>query len=294
MEKFIQENQLGEISKTMSFKNITSIGCGGKIKTAYFPKDIASLCKVIKKCNENQMPYLIVGNGTNILALDKEYEELVIILNKLPYDYKVEDGKIVCSAFYPSPKIAQELCNKQIKTLAFLAGVPGLIGGAVKQNSGAYKEEISDYILSVKVIDEKGEIKEYQAEDLKYAYRKSIFHENREIIIEASFKVEYDENIKNQNEIRKLKRKESQPLNTKNMGSIFKNPGLCFAWEVIDKLGLRGYRINDAAVSMKHANFIINLNHAKSQDVLDLIELIKKNSYYQFGLLLETEINILK
>lgn len=277
----------------MSFKDITSIGCGGKIKYLYLPNSIESLAKVFKMLNEENYLYEIVGNGTNILASDEDYDGVVINTKSLAYSYEIYSDTLVCNAFYPSKKLAYELGKLNIGDLSFLAGIPGLVGGAVKQNSGAYGEEVKDYLLEIKYIDHQGNIRVKTKDEMLFDYRYSIFKDISGIIIEATFKIR--QNIETMSKIKERlkKRKETQPINSKNMGSIFKNPGICKAWEIIDKLGLRGTRINDAAVSIKHANFIINLGDAKSQDVLDLIKIIQRRSEKELGVVLECEINLI-
>ena len=178
----------------------------------------------------------------------------------------------------------------EIGDLSFLGGIPGLLGGAIFNNCGAYNQEISSNLIDISYINSNGLIVNISNKECGFGYRKSIFHYIDGIIISARFKIKRIDT----KEILEKRRKErllSQPLDTKNMGSIFKNNPLIPAWKIIDSLGLRGFRIGDAAVSSKHANFIINMGNASSLDVYNLIDLIKKRSENEFGIKLISEVS---
>ncbi len=288
---YVTNNNLGKTSDNLSFKELTTIGCGGHIKLAYYPKDIEALAKAYKFICDNNLKYLILGNGSNVLASDYEYDGIVIILKGLNNNIEIFDDYIICSAFYPTIKLAYRLAELELGDLSYMGGIPGLLGGAIYNNSGAYNKNINNDIISVKYINTNGEIVEIDNDMCDFEYRKSIFHKIKGIIVEAKIKV----NKMQTKEIlakRKKQRAESQPLNNKSMGSIFKNNPLIPSWRVIDALHLRGFKIGDAAVSMKHTNFIINLGNAKACDILSLIELIETRSRLEFGIILKKEICI--
>lgn len=291
--ELIITNGLGEIAYNQSFKELTTIGCGGNIKEVYYPKDIESLQRAFAFIKKNNLRYFIIGNGSNTLALDNDFDGIVIALKKLDYSYNQIEDKIVVSAFYPTISLAYDLSKKGLGDLSFLGGIPGLLGGAIYNNSGAYNDDISNHIISVKYIDTSGEIKVILKDDCAFGYRKSIFHYIEGIIIEAELKIS---NIETSDKLAKRKKNRmlSQPLECKSMGSIFKNNPLIESWRVIDALHLRGFRIGDAAISMKHTNFIINLSNAKASDVMSLIELIENRSRLEFGIILSSEITIIK
>lgn len=286
---YVLANNLGEIKEDLSFKEITTIGCGGHIKIAYYPYDIDTLSIAYKYICDNNLNYFIIGNGSNVLASDYEYDGIVIILKKLKYDLKIYDDYIDVSAFYPTIKLAYRLSELELGDLSYLGGIPGLLGGAIYNNGGAYNKNIGDDIINIKYINTNGEIVEIKRNECDFGYRKSIFHSIKGIIVEARFKI-YKLDTKELLDKRKKQRALSQPLNNKSMGSIFKNNPLIPSWKVIDALHLRGFQIGDAAVSMKHTNFIINLGNAKSSDISRLIELIESRSRLEFGIVLEKEI----
>ncbi len=278
----------------MSFKDITTIGCGGKIKHVYLPKNISSLQNVYKYINKNNLKHTIISNGSNVLASDKFYDGIVILLKNIESSYQIYDNTLICSAFYSSSRLANELAKLKIGNLSFLCGIPGLIGGAIKQNCGAYNDEIRNHLLEVKYINTKGEIVTILNKDLMLSYRYSIFHEIDGIIIEGTFKIEKDVETSSIIKERMFQRNNTQPVGTKNMGSIFKNPSTYKAWEVIDKLNMRGTKKNGATISNKHANFIINEDNSTSEDIFDLINEVKKRSIEELGIKMDCEISIIE
>ena len=176
--------------------------------------------------------------------------------------------------------------------LSFLGGIPGLIGGAIYNNAGALNKEIKDTIIDVSYINTDGKIITLCKDELRFGYRYSLFHELKGIIINAKLKVSKIETLDILKE-QLLIRKNKQPLECKNMGSIFKNCKDIEAWKVVDRLDMRGFSINGAKVSNKHTNFIINYENATSADILALINLIKKRAKSELGINLDTEIIII-
>lgn len=290
--QYVYKNDLGQLNIDKSFKDLTTIGCGGKIQTLYYPKNIDCLIRAYKFIKKNNLKYFIIGNGSNILASDLDYKGIVICLKKLPYFYKHKDDYIIVSAFYPTIKLANDLADLGLGDLSYLGGVPGLLGGAIFNNAGAYNKTISDDLISIKYIDTSGSIKNITVDKLNLNYRSSVFHYIEGIIIEAKIRVKKVQ-TKDLLILRKNKRQETQPLEYKSMGSVFKNDNLIPSWKIIDFLNLRGFRIGDAQISTKHTNFIINLGHAKSSDIINLINLIQTRSRLEYGIELIPEITIL-
>lgn len=287
---FVKEERLGDLVFDEYFKNLTTIGVGGKIKVLFYPNDIDSLRKAFKFVNDNCLEYFILGNGSNILASDHEYNGIVFYLKNIKYNYElVNDNILYASAFYPSNKLAVDLMNQGVGDLSCLAGIPGLLGGAIYNNSGSYNDNIGNYIYLVEYIDTLGNIKEINNNMCAFGYRRSVFKFIEGIIIGAKLHVKKEDTKAKLNRNIKM-RLESQPVKSKSMGSIFKNNPLIPSWKIIDSLGLRGFQIGDAAISQKHSNFIINLGNAKASDIKSLIELIETRSRLELGIRLVKEI----
>ncbi|MCM1131325.1 MAG: UDP-N-acetylmuramate dehydrogenase [Roseburia sp.] len=290
-ENFVFKNNLGTIEKNYTFKELTTIGCGGRIKILYTPNSIEALQKAFIFIEEHQLSFFLLGNGSNVLARDEDYEGIVIHLRKMPYSYTIDGEILECSAFYPTTKLAYDLAKEEMGDLSFLGGIPGLLGGAIYNNSGAYKDDIKNHLIDVTYINSAGQMVTLANKDCAFSYRKSIFHYIDAIILSARFKITKVKTL-DILEKRKSQRKLTQPLENRSMGSIFKNNPLIPAWKVIDALGMRGFHFHDAAVSAKHANFIINTGNAKSSEILNLIEIIQKRAELEFGISLKYEITI--
>ncbi len=290
--KYVLENDYGSVETNYSFSELTTIRTGGLIKYLYTPNNIESLTRVFKYLNDKNIKYFIIGNGSNVLADDSFFDGVVINIKKMPTYIDIYEDYIDVSASYQTSKLVNYLASKELGDLSFLCGIPGTIGGAVYNNSGAFGDCIGNHILSITYITKSGMIDTIFKEDADFGYRKSIFHFYDCIIISAKIKIKQIntyEKIKSYNEIRL----NSQPLNEPNIGSIFMNKSNIKAWEVIDMLGMRGFSINGAKVSEKHTNFIINYNKTSSRDIISLIELIKRRAKLEFGIDLETEITII-
>ena len=290
--KYVLNNDLGSIETNYSFKELTTIKTGGVIKYLYTPNNVDSLMKVFNYINENEIKYFVLGNGSNVLASDMFFDGIVINMRKIPTYLDIYDDYIEVSSNYNVSKLASELALKELGDLSFLFGIPGTIGGAIFNNSGAFKDNIGNHIISVNYISKSGEIKTLLKDDIHLGYRTSIFHFYDYIIVSAKIKIE---KLKTDEKILKYKeiRHQNQPINTFNFGSVFKNKSNIKGWEIVDMLGMRGFTYNGAMISEKHSNFIINYNKASSNDILNLIELIKKRAKLELGIELETELTII-
>lgn len=288
--EYIKNNNLGIIYTDKTFKQLTTLKIGGKIKLLYYPNSIENFITfyiyyVKNNCNKN---LVIIGNGSNILANSKDYDGIVICFKKIKYKFCLFQNILTVSSGVMIMDVINYCKRKNLGGLEKLALIPGTIGGMIKMNASAYNVNISDNILWVKVIDERGNINLLYKNDIDFSYRKSNIDG---IIVEACFKM----NNINETEIDKViafvkdNRRSKQPIECYNAGSTFKNIGDICVWKLIDELGLRGFCINDAEVSKKHCNFLINKNSCNSDDMCELVKMIKDKIYNKYLLHVQCE-----
>ena len=284
----IQENY--PMRKHLSFR------CGGNARFFAEIESIDELILAQKFSIDKNIPLFILGQGTNILISDLGYNGLIIKLGKSFNSFELSDNGTQMIAKAKAGVILGSLSRKVSKEgfagLQMLAGIPGTIGGAVYMNAGAYGQEISDTLTEVTTLTEKGELKTYSNKECSFAYRSSIFQKNKEIILEASFKLPKSERNILESEIENAmkSRREKQPLDKPNAGSAFKRPKEGFPGAFIEQAGLKGFKIGDAQVSEKHANFIVNLGNATAKEIAELFNYVEQKVYERFQIKLEREV----
>lgn len=268
--------QYGSVEENASLKNLNTYHIAGKAKYLVSPNSINDLIQIIKIIKENDLQYFVLGNGSNIVLNDREYNGVIIRLNQLNgIEIRPQLNMAYAEAGAMLPKLVQEAVNNSLMGLEFAAGIPGTIGGSIYGNAGAYNSCILDYVTSVTVLDEDLNVKVIEHENITYSYRTSMFKEEKKYIILAAkfFLKEGDQsNSLNIIEDRRQRRIASQPLEYPSAGSVFRNPEGDFAGRLIESCDLKGYRIGGAEVSSKHANFIINVNNATGKDIYTLIK----------------------
>ncbi len=287
--KQIEKNVL--FTKGENFSRHTTIGIGGKIKYFCEPKSIKEYISVIEYSSLRNLPYYILGNGSNVLPVDKEYNGVVISTKKLNKIVYLKDNTVRSYAGTNLSELIDSANKKGLGGMEALYGIPATVGGATIMNAGAFNVNISDFIESVCVL-QNGKKKVYKNKDLLFGYRNSIFRVLKSPIINVDFKF-FNINAMQKREIINSYlslRREKQPSG-KNCGSVFKNPLGYSAGKLIESVGLKGYSVGGAEISFKHGNFIINKNSATYSDVKTLIEVIKKKikEIYNIDLVEEIE-----
>ena len=269
-------NVYGEVLNNVSLKKYNTYKIGGKAKYVIKPYDVNSLIELINYLNKNHVHYIILGSGSNVILPDDDYDGALILLSNLN-NIKVDNNIVTVESGINLSKLIMNIIDNNLSGLENLYGIPGTLGGAIRGNAGCHGSEISDYLVSVTYL-ENGIIKNIDKDKCNFNYRNSIFKsDNKKIILSAEFKLKKGDKtemniiIKNHQK----KRLESQPLNYPNAGSVFKNPKGLHAGKLIEDLGLKDYHINDAYISDKHANFIINRGSATCKDIINLIEYIR-------------------
>ena len=270
-------------------RKYTTYKLEGKVKAIYFPSNVLELKELISDFKDKKIRYKVIGNGSNLI-ISPNYDGVLIKLEK--FDKLNINGNIVkVGSGYMLPKLALECAHNGLSGLEFASSIPATVGGAVYQNAGAYGFSIDNIIKEVSVLDDNNEIITLYKEDLDFGYRDSIFKHKKFICLEVTLELKEGNS---EDILKKLKenlesRKEKQPLEYPSAGSVFCNPLGYSAGKLIEDTGLKGYRVGDAMVSYKHANFIVNVGHATSEDVLKLIKLIQNKVKEKTGILLETE-----
>ena len=257
----IKENE--DMSKYTSFK------AGGKARFLIKANQIQDIKDAIKITKEQNIPFLVIGNGSNILFKDGLYNGIIIKveLNKL----EINKDKATVSAGVKNAVLAQKLLENELSGFEFAAGIPGTIGGAIRMNAGAYGGEIKDILEEVTYLDYSTlEEKTITNKECDFEYRHSVFCNNKNIILSATFNFNKDEkiNIQEKMNLYAKSRKDNQPLEYPSAGSTFKRGEDFITAKLIDECGLKGYTIGGAQVSEKHAGFIINKDKATSKDII--------------------------
>jgi UDP-N-acetylmuramate dehydrogenase len=242
------------------------------------------LREVVLYCKESNLPYRVLGNGSNVLVSDEGFRGVVLLLTDA-----LNAGRSLTS-------LCLEARDNALSGLEFAYGIPGTVGGAVYMNAGAYGGEIADVLTCALYLDENGEVKTLERKDAQFSYRKSPFTGTKSIIISAQFALEDSDKaqITAKMDDYMQRRKDKQPLEFPSAGSMFKRPEGDYASRLIDVCGLKGLRVGGAEVSGKHAGFIINKGGATCKDVLELIEAVRERVYKETSIMLEREVEIWK
>ena len=296
-EILIENMPHSEIKKDELMSKHTSFRVGGPADIWIKINDINDLIYITNFVKENNIPLSIVGNGTNTLVKDKGIRGIVICpdFQNVNIEWQGDIAKVTVGAGVKLPVLAKTILENSIEGYEFASGIPGSMGGAIRMNAGAYGGEMKQIVESVRYIDEEGNIKTVNSENINFSYRYSRFKENKEIIIDAVLNLKkgnYEE-IKEKMDDLNNRRNEKQPLNMPSAGSTFKRGNGFITSQIIDEAGLRGYAIGGAKVSEKHAGFVVNTGNATAEDILNLVDYIMKTVYEKFGKIIEPEIEIL-
>jgi len=291
----IWQNALkGRIKLKEPLKKHTSFKIGGPAEIFIQPAGIGDLKLLIGCARRDKIPVVVLGAGSNVLVSDKGVEGIVLKLDAVAFKGVIFSGqRLYAGSGLLLSRLIQESERNSLSGLEFLVGIPGTIGGALAMNAGAWGRSIGDLVEKVKVMDYNGKINLLGREKIKFAYRKSSLA--RYIILEACLKLNKKAREKIKDDIKRYAglRLNTQDLSLPNAGCIFRNPrGASQAGKLIDLCGLKGRSMGGAAISMRHANFILNRRNAKAADVLKLMDLMKEKVKEKFSLDLESEIKI--
>lgn len=285
-----------DFQKNYPMSKFTSFKIGGPADLFIKIHTKKILCEFIKKCNELKIPFVILGNGSNLLVSDDGIRGIVV---KLCGDFNktVLEGnhQIVCGTGVSLAKLCSFAYANSLSGLEFAWGIPGSAGGAVFMNAGAYGGEMKDVLMVCEHIDNNGNIGTFSKSELELGYRRSVYSDNLFTITSLTVNLSpgNKKDIKTKMDELMSRRKQKQPLEMPSAGSIFKRPQGNYAGTLIQECGLKGAQVGGAMVSPKHGNFIVNFNNATCDDVLTLISKIQSTVYEKKGIQLECEVRTL-
>ena len=281
-----------KISENASLKNLNTYKLESHAKYLIRVETLEGLIDLLKYLKESNINYFILGAGSNII-IDEYFDGAVIKLDGLR-KIEVKDNIITSEAGVMMGALSCTSMDHNLTGLEWAINIPGTVGGSIVGNAGAYKSEMFDSLVKIKVLDENLEIKELKKEDIKHTYRHTDLKGKNWIVLEATFKLEKGNKEESLELVkdRQERRNKTQPLDMPSAGSVFRNPEGDHAGRLIEEAGLKGYQIGGASVSTKHANFIVNTGNATSNDIKNLIELVHSQVKENFNvdLVLEQEI----
>lgn len=275
-------------------KNHMYTRLGGQADFFVTPETYEQVQEVVKLATKENMPFTLLGNGSNLIIKDGGIRGIVLNLNQLT-DITTDGTTVVAQSGARIIDVSREALSRKLTGLEFACGIPGSVGGALFMNAGAYGGEIKDVLESAVVIDRNGDLYSLPAEDLDLEYRSSNIPEKGYIVMEATFSMkegEY-EAINEVMEDLTFKRESKQPLEYPSCGSVFKRPPGYFAGKLIQDSDLQGRQIGGAQVSLKHAGFIVNRDNATAEEYISLIHFVQDSVKEKFGVNLEREVKII-
>lgn len=281
------------VLKDELMKKHTTFRVGGPADWLVTPTEEEQIREVVNLLRTENVPYYVMGNGSNLLVGDKGYRGVIIQLGKnLSQIRMTEEGVLYAQAGALLSKIAAEALAQSLTGFEFASGIPGTLGGAVMMNAGAYGGEMKHVLKDALALTANGELRVLPVEQMELGYRTSIFAQNGDIVLSAQIRLQEGspEEIRAYMDELKEKRITKQPLEYPSAGSTFKRPEGYFAGKLIEDTGLRGFQVGGAQVSEKHCGFVINKEQATAADILSLIEQISDRVEAKFGVRLEPEV----
>lgn len=286
-----------KVIENASMKDYTSFKTGGSCPLLISPDSISALSELVKECNKSDIPYTVLGNGSNVLVSDDGLDGVVIhIADGLNEIRLLDETTVYCEAGVKLGTLCNFALENSLAGLEFAFGIPGSVGGAIFMNAGAYGGEMNDVVTKAYHIDKDGNEGCLIGDNLAFGYRTSAYEKNGYIVtgVEISLKKGSQTEIKEKMNELLGRRKDKQPLEYPSAGSTFKRPEGYFAGALIEECGLKGKQIGGARVSEKHAGFVINYDNATTSDILSLMDFIVDTVKREKGVLLTPEVRILR
>ncbi len=272
--------------------NHTTFRVGGKADAFLSANSKETLLRAIKVCHENQVPYYVLGNGSNVLVSDKGYRGLIISIGREMARMECNENLITVQAGAMLSSVARMAAKNELTGMEFASGIPGSIGGAIVMNAGAYDGEMKQIVDTVEILEKDGRIRVFSADEMEFGYRTSRIKTKGGIVLSVTLRLMKGNKEAILGKMNELagKRREKQPLEYPSAGSTFKRPEGYFAGKLIMDAGLRGYTVGGAQVSEKHCGFVINKDGATGKDIYTLIGDVQKKVKEASGIVLEPEV----
>lgn len=289
LQSFLEKTELlslGIVQRNVSLRRLCTMQIGGLSEAAVWPTDVPSFCRLLLLAKENDVPYLVLGGGSNLIPGDTPFHGVVLITHRLQKT-EISGIKIKAECGCAMNQLILHAQKEGLGGMECLYGIPGTVGGAVKMNAGAHGTEIGARLENAVLFSPTtGVARAFSQEELSFSYRYSLLQQRSELVLlEATFRgvSEDPKRIKAQIAEVVRRRRQTQPLDMPSAGSIFRRPCHGEIWRMVDACGLRGLMIGDAQISEKHAGFIVNRGHARTADVCRLIACMHTNIYRSFG-----------
>lgn len=274
----------------------TSFRAGGKASLLVLPTCKEDLIFALRECAQSGIPYMVMGNGSNILVRDDGYKGAIIKLGESFSSISVEGNRLIAGGGALMSSVAKAALEAELTGFEFASGIPGSLGGAVFMNAGAYDGEMKQIVKEAEVISKDGSrVSTLACSQLGLAYRHSVFHDTEDVIVSVTLQLKTGNKADIQATMKELmkRRNSKQPVHLPSAGSFFKRPQGYFAGKLIQDAGLKGLRAGDAQVSELHSGFIVNTGNATATDITQLMEIVQAAVLDQFGVKLEPEVRII-
>ncbi|ADU30848.1 UDP-N-acetylmuramate dehydrogenase [Evansella cellulosilytica] len=294
LKEKLEALQVGKILINEPLKKHTTWKIGGPASIFIEPSSVEALQIAIEEIKKQEIPWFVIGRGSNLLVSDEGITGVVIKLGEDLAKFQQKDDRIKVGAGYSLIKLSTMMSKKGYSGLEFASGIPGSVGGAVFMNAGAHGSDISNILIKAHVLFSDGTFKWLENKEMDFSYRTSRLQSDEAICVEAEFQLKEGDKKEITAEMQKNKdyRRDTQPWNYPCCGSVFRNPLPHHAGKLIEEAGLKGYSIGGAQISEMHANFIVNKGDATANDVLELIQFAKNTIYNKFGVKMETEVEL--
>ena len=289
--------KLSVIKQDEPMSKHTTFKIGGKADIFIIVNDLEELKYIMDIIHKNNIPFVTLGNGSNVLVKDDGIRGIVLKINlqKVNMEYMEDYALVTVEAGVKNGELASKLQKGGLGGFEFASGIPGTIGGAIKMNAGVNDKEFKDIVVNVTYMDYNGNIKKIDKSECEFSYRHSLFFENKYVILSTTLKLYKQDKDKIKEKMQEYLsvRKQKQPLSMPSAGSTFKRGKDFITAKLIDECGLKGYSIGDAQVSELHAGFIVNKGNATAKDVIELTEYVKKKVKEKFNKDIELEVEII-